>query len=231
MVYDFSEGAIQAMTADLPPQAGVPVPMDIIWGESGIIVRNTVVEGQNPAVFNESFLVYNPDGMLRATVPVTQNESRFMTNFVVLTYDQQEYIGVQYNTDEWDLFNPLTGESQPAPSVPELYVATLPEQSISLSIAPDGEHLEYQLLDLDGNPVGKPVDMGTSYEGHIGLSPDGRAVAFVQYDAQASGYDSAVTIWNNGEVRAHVEVNPLGFSFLWGPLAWRIRKQSSLLPH
>jgi hypothetical protein len=147
---------------------------------------------------------------------------------VLLTYDDKEYIGVQYNTEEWDLFDPMTGESRPAPGVPELYVTTMPENSISISVIPDAEggNLEYQLLDLNGNPVGTPVDVGVNYEGHIGLSPDGSAAAFVGYDDKEHKHDSAVTIWNNGEVRARVEVNPLGFSFLWGPLAWRIKKHS-----
>lgn len=228
MVYHFANASTQSVMHDLPPQAGVPVPMDIAWGESGLILHSTSMNAANPAIFEDSFLVFSSEGTPQSTIPVPQSENRFLTNFVVLTYDKQEYIGVQYNTDEWDLFDPLTGESQPAPNIPELYVTTLPEQSISLSIVPDatGEYLEYQLLDLDGNPVGKPVDMGTNFEGRIGLSPDGRAVAFVQYDAQNAGYDSAVTVWNNGEMSARVEVNPLGFSFLWGPLAWRIRKKS-----
>ncbi len=228
MVYDFASATIQPVMNDLPPQAGVPVPMDIAWGESGLILRSTIMNTTNPALFEDSFLVYNTEGMPQSTIPVPQNEKRFLTNFVLLTYDHKEYIGVQYNTEEWDLFDPLTGEAQPAPGIPELYVPTMPEKSISLSIVPDadGGNLEYQLLDLNGNPVGVPVDVGTSYEGHIGLSPNGNAAAFVPYDAEVHKYDSALTIWNNGEVRAHVEVNPLGFSFLWGPLAWRIRKKT-----
>jgi hypothetical protein len=228
MVYDFASATIQPVMNDLPPQAGVPVPMDITWGKSGLILRSTIMNAANPAGFEDSFLVFSSEGSPQSSIPVPQNENRFLTNFVLLTYEDKEYIGVQYNTDEWDLFDPLTGESRPAPGIPELYVTTMPEKSISISVVPDadGGNLEYQLLDLNGNPVGVPVDIGTSYEGHIGLSPDGSAAAFVGYDDKEHKHDSAVTIWNNGEVRARVEVNPLGFSFLWGPLAWRIKKRS-----
>jgi len=228
MVYDFTRAAAQSVMNDLPPQAGVPVPIDIAWGQSGLILRSTMMSAANPAIFEDSFLVFSTEGAPQSTIPVPQNENRFLTHFVLLTYDDKEYIGVQYNTEEWDLFDPLTGESQPAPGVPELYLPTLPDKTITVSVIPDAEGggAEYQLLDVDGNPVGTPVDAGMSYEGHLGLAPDGRGVAFVSYNKQDSRYDSAVTIWNNGEVSARVEVNPLGFSFLWGPVAWRIRHKA-----
>jgi hypothetical protein len=225
MVYDFATGATLPLQLDLPAQAGVPVPMEIAWGKSGIILRSTAVNPQNLAIFDDSFLVYDADGILRASISIPQTESRFMTSFVLLTYKMQEYIGVQYNTHEWDLFDPFTGESKPAPSAPELYVTTMPEKSLSVSVWPNKNDngVQYQLLDVDGNPMGQPIDMGIDYDDHMGLSPDGRALAFVQYDPQTASYGSSVSIWNNGEVSARFPVNPLGFSFVWGPTAWRIR--------
>jgi WD40 repeat protein len=225
MVYDLSTAALTTVVPDLPAQAGVPVPMEMAWGETGFIVRSTMMNLENPAIFDDSFLVYGTNGALRATVPVPQTEQRFMTQFIVVSYGDKEYIGVLYNTDEWDLFDPLTGSSQPAPYAPEVYCLSAPEKSISMLLKPDveGDGVDYQLLDVDGNPVGKPIDLGVNYEGRVALSPSGRAAAFVQYDSQQSTYGSSVIIWNNGEVSAKFDVNPLGFSFLWGPTAWRIR--------
>lgn len=225
IIYDMATGMLNTLIPDLPAQPGEPVTMEIAWGESGLILRSTVTNLQNPDIVDDNFLVYGTNGALRATVPVPQTQNRFMTNFIVVMYQAKEYIGVLYNTDEWDLFDPVTGVSQPAPYSPEVYCLTAPEKSIALSLKPDDQSdgVEYQLLDADGNPVGRPMDMGVNYEGRIALSPDGNAAAFVQYDAQQATYASSVTIWNNGEVAAKFDVNPLGFSFLWGPTAWRIR--------
>jgi hypothetical protein len=225
VVYDLATAALSTVVPDLPAQAGVPVPMEIAWGETGLILRSTVTNLQNPDLVDDNFLVYGTNGALRAAVPVPQTEERFMTNFVVVTYDAKEFIAVLYNTDEWDLFEPLTGEAQPAPRPPEVYCLTAPDNSISLSPKPDeiGDGVDYQLLDVDGNPVGNPINLGVNYEGRMALSPDGNAAAFVEYDSQRSSYDSSVTIWNNGEISAKFEVNPGSFSFLWGPTGWRIR--------
>ncbi|MBZ0290073.1 MAG: hypothetical protein K8I30_20780, partial [Anaerolineae bacterium] len=227
MVYDLFTAELATVVPDLPAQAGVPVPMEIAWGETGLILRSTVTNLQNPSILDDNFLVYGTNGMLRATVPVPQTEQRFMMDFIVVNYDAKEYVGVLYNTDEWDLFDPLTGEAQPAPYPPEVYCLTAPEKSIALALKADeaGEGVDYQLLDVDGNPVGRPIDLGVNYEGRMALSPDGNAAAFVEYDPQHSSYGSSVTVWNNGEISTRFEVNPNGFSFLWGPTGWRIRSK------
>jgi len=235
MTYDFATQTTQTLISPLPAQAGVPVPVEITWGSSGIVVRSTTPY-MNPdsstvftSTFVDSFLVYSVDGTQQGIIQVLQTEDRFMTDFILVNYQDLEYIGVQYNTGEWDLIDPLSGESQPAPGLPELYCTSAPEKSLSIAVWPDGETsgVEYQLLDVDGNAVGAPVDMSSDFEGRIALSPSGGALAYVQYDPQASQYDSSIIIWNNGEVSARFEVNPRDFSFLWGPTAWRIRGEKS----
>jgi len=231
MIYDFASQTTQILIPSLPIQAGVPVPMEIIWGRNGLVLRSTTpnVNPDSGMVFTDtfvdSFLVYDTDGAQRFVIQLSQTETRFMTDFILVSYEGQEHIGVQYNTGDWDLIDPLSGQTQPAPGVPELYCPNAPDKSLAVAVWPDAETdgVEYQLLDVEGNPLGAPADMSADFEGRIALSPSGGALAYLPYDAQTSQYASSVIVWNNGEVSARFEVNPQGLSFLWGPTAWRIR--------
>jgi hypothetical protein len=229
MVYRLDDGAVQITVSSLPLQAGVPVPMEVAWGKSGLILRSNTESTDEPGLFETTFLVYDPaeTDKLLTSIPIPENEARFLMGFIVVMYDHQEYIGAGYNTGEWDLFDPLTGDAIPAPSPPEMYSPSAPKESLSFMLLTSGsEGVRYQLLDTEGEPIGDPFDMGFDASTHMALSPDGQSVAFLPYEPDASTYNDWVRFVKDGHEAPSVQINPYGFTFLWGPIAWRIRSQS-----
>ena len=225
MVYNLPDGETHTLITSLPLQADVLEPMEVAWGESGLVLESvTAMDDAN--IVATTFLVYNSDGadQLLTTIPVQEDANRFLLGFVLVMYQDKEYIGAGYSSGEWDLFDPITGKSQPAPGVPEMYSPSAPEDSLSFALVASGTHgIRYQLLDADGQPIGEPFDMDFDAPSHMALSPDGQSVAYIPYDSEKSGYKSWVTLVNQGGEVNRIEVNPYGFAFMWGPIAWRIR--------
>jgi hypothetical protein len=230
MVYHLADETIEMVVSELPTQAGVPVPMEVAWGESGLVLRSLTEVPEAPGIFETAFLVYDParSDMLVREIIVPENEARFLMGFVLVSYRDEEYIGAGYNTGEWDLFDPLTGESMPAPGALEMYSPIAPDNSMSFTLVSSGSAgIQYQLTDTTGAPIGDPFHMGMEASTHMSLAPDGQSVAYIAYDPNASVYVSALTLVNQGgDVGQRIEVSAFGFTFLWGPVAWRIRSRA-----
>jgi hypothetical protein len=230
VTYHFGNDELQTWVAALPSQAGVPVPIDVAWGESGLILRSYTPRPDAPSIFETTFLVYDgssPDTLLN-TVLIPETAERFVVQYVLVTYEDQEYIGVGYSNEDWDLFHPMTGDSMPAPGALEMYSPSAPNNSMSLLLVPEefenGISSKYKLLDPAGVPIGVVIDLGLDPAGHIALSPDGQGIAYLPYDDQASVYDDTLTFLDaEGQIKQTIDIPPYGMSFMWGPVAWRIR--------
>ncbi len=218
IIYDLARGTRTPVVTDLPPQVDALTPLQVWWGQAGLVLRSTT-QDEN-LMIADTFLVYDTMGKLLNEISVSQSAERFLTIFVLLTYEDKEYIGAGYSSGEWDLFDPLTGEIQPAPGVPELYCLKAPD-ALALALVATQDGSIYQIVDEAGQMLGEPVNMGRLPLNKMSVAPDGEAVAFIPYDSAENAYDSSLSIVSDDAV-TRVEVNE-EFSLLWGPVAWRIR--------
>jgi hypothetical protein len=230
VVYDFTSSSARIVASGLPPQAGVPAPIEFLWGMSGFVLRSTSMDAQ--ANFSDSFLVYGAEGNLVSTIPVGSSE-QFMIDYFLIEQDGQEFIAVLYNNYLWDRIDPLTGSIQPLTGAPEMYAVRAPDTSLSLALLLDANgELILRALYPDGTQAVE-FYAGLFAEERITLSPAGDIVAFSDYLPESSRYEDVIHVWRDGQGAnvPDVAANQIVSQVVWGPTAWRVREgQTSGLP-
>jgi hypothetical protein len=221
VVFDMATQQARVIATGLPPQAGVPGPMDGVWGQTGIILYNSWF---NPAdkTYGTGVLVYTPDGTRLSQVDYPLVNDRAPLKQLLVTDQGREYMAITYE-EAWERVDLLSGEMTPLKTAPEGYSLLAPEASLRLVAASTVDEFSEVLLP-DGTPIDLPRGEGWRVY-HVALSPDGQALAYKMFNAN-EGY-SPLTIWRDGVF----ETVPLGadqplFQMVWGPVVWRIREDA-----
>ena len=214
MMHDLTTAETSVLVEDLNPQnfADLVQIVRVSWSEAGIGVENFA-----------GFEVYDGAGELLNTFPLPQyNAFEFW-----ITYQDKVYIAYHDDTWLWHLLDPLTGEDQLMPGLPEMYSVD----------APDGLALRFDIhVDPPPNSITPPfiqprwavVDDETvmllDYDekpskSRIALSPDGQSFAYI--------YEDRLWQWQAGEgsIAAGMEDFVLDTPFVslaWTPFAWRV---------
>ena len=222
VVYDFATSSAQTVVADFPPQYGVPVPMEVQWGQTGLLVWSDEYDQQTTRD-TLTALVYAPNGTPIRAIPIAQTQQRFSINHILLTDDGKEYIGIEYNTGEWELVDPLTGASQPASASPQLSSTVASASSILVQPMPTGvgQH-DWQIIGADGSPVAQLTTVSYASADTIAISPDGAQVAYL---SATEGGNAQVSVWRSGfasPVPAPPVDTPNYSALLWGQEGWHI---------
>ncbi len=222
VVYDIASKTASTIVQATPPQAGVPVPADLLWTSDGLIMRSTTLD-PNTQAFVDSFLIYDVQGNLLRTISAASDSTRTLVDYLSVLYGPQSYIAALYSTGVWELIDPRTGATQPAVAAPELYSPNAVNGIVASSIINDDHSLSIQLHSADGQPLGEPVNIGFSFD-HVALSPDGTAAAFILYNPAVSSAEDTVTVWHGGELTRVPTVGQSSYlsAFTWGVGAWRI---------
>ncbi len=229
-VYDFASGSAEIVASGLPPQAGVPAPIEFLWGTAGFVLRSVSMDSAGN--FSDAFLVYDAEGNQVSTIAVGSSE-HLMIDYFLIEQGGQEYIAVLYNDYLWDLIDPLTGNIQPLTGAPEMYVVLAPETSLSLALLLDANgELILRAFYPDGTQAVE-FYAGLFAEERITLSPSGSTVAFSNFLPMIPRYENTIRVWRDGQGANVPDVSPdqIVNQVAWGPLAWRVREgQTSGLP-
>ena len=222
VVYDFATSSAQTVVADFPPQYGVPVPMEVQWGQTGLLVWSDEYDQQTTRD-TLTALVYDPSGTPIRAIPIAQTQQRFSINHILLTDDGKEYVGIEYNTGEWELVDPLTGVSQPAPASPQLISTVASISSIRLQPTPPGaDQHDWQIIGADGNPAAQLSTVSYASADTIAISPDGAQVAYL---SATEGGNTQVSVWRRGfasPVPAPPVDTPNYSALVWGQQGWNV---------
>jgi len=226
MVYDFATNAARIIAEGLPPQAGVPGPLEVTWVGAFIVLRSIGMDASGSST--ETLLVFAANGNSLQTIalPVETQISRFES----VLQNGRYYIGVMDIDDQWTLFDPLHGTQEPVVGYVETYAWLAAETSLGLE----------PRYDEEGNPIWQAVDSigrfverfsSASYYAseRTTLSPDGQTVAFSDYNADTRVCESVVRVLrgNSGANVPDVEADPFVSGMAWGPMAWRTRLRST----
>jgi hypothetical protein len=230
VVYDFATSSAQTIVTDLPVDAAVPTPKLMKWGQEGLYVWNFAMK-ENSTQNDISVNLYDETGTLLNSIPLVGSEQRFTVNHILVSYNGKEYIGVQYNTGEWEIVDPLTGTSQPAPNTPQLSSTAAPESSVNVEPTPAGDGTyTWQIVDANGAPMQLLKVVSYVAEEDMAVSPDGAQVAFVDMN---QGGQTQVNVWQTGGIVAvpSPAIDNFYISELaWGPQAWHIITGANPVP-
>lgn len=213
-------GQIVSTPLNLPEFLGEIAPPYITWSNNGVIFLFHSTLDSETFEFLDLVYLYDGLGNLMFTTQLPpSNESRFIYEKLIVEDEGQEWIGLLYNDNVWELVDPATGESHVTDGVAELYVPS-GNSEISLLLTLD-ENQGYMwtaknnagvIFDLNGNSVAVPGVFPTSTD----LSNNGTWV-FQLFDGL---YYWSMT--SSGYIEGTEGVTT-GFSALaWADTSWRI---------
>jgi hypothetical protein len=225
MLHDLVSGETMVLVPDFPAQGGVPVPMSVLWGLSGIVVRSITPRPNVPTYTEDmTFLVYNDNGALLATIPVPQTDNQFMIDHVLVNFDLHEHIGVLFNDGTWTLLDPMTGANVPPPGPLHFGRAVVPNSAIGAVATPSTTgsptNGTWDIVDVDGRPVGVSIPLNdVPSASQPAFSPDGLAVAYI-----TGTTNQGVEVWRGGQtaVVPPVEEDQLVTAVVWARPAWHV---------
>jgi Tol biopolymer transport system component len=215
LLYDFASGVTFTLASGLPPTA---LPPDVLWGSSGILVRNA----QNGS---DVYTSYAPDGRVQTTF-IAGGNGRTPIFHALMQASGREMLGVLFNDGGWELYDPLSGGSQPANGLPEMYSLRAEQTSLALSpIINDQGGFTWRLLTPDGTQLTEFVSAPYFVPQRYALSPSGQAVAFSEYREDQRIFADTINVWQNGTVTVipNAVDFPLVGGLLWGTTGWRVR--------
>jgi hypothetical protein len=226
IIYDVASNQSWIAASGLPPQAGVPAPMNGVWGTTGIVLFNTQLDPVSGEMVN-GYLLYDSRGTPLMDILLPADSERVIVQEQLVTYNDTEYIAIRYNTGEWELLNlaDVTTQRIPAPAEPIAISALAPEASMQIrhAVNATGVNRGYEILEADGTPIELPMPSGRVF-GRAVLSPDGRAAAFQFMDAETGVMDAPVYVWREGILSLVPEIDGNDFitELAWGPMQWII---------
>jgi len=214
------DGQLNSTPLVLPDFVGEIAPPFITWSDDGVIYLFHTTLDPETFAFMEFVFLYDGLGnqMFQTQLPPT-DESRFVYDKFIIEDAGQEWVGLLYNDNVWELVDPATGDVQVSDGVGELYNPS-GNSDISLLLTLD-ENQNYVwtakndagvIVDINGNNVAVPGVFPTSIE----LSSNGTWVfqlfdGLYYWSMTASGYIEGT------------EAVTTGFSALaWSNAQWRI---------
>lgn len=217
------DNTITSTALELPDFPGPITPPYITWANNGIYLFHATLDPETFA-FVEFVFLYDAQGnqLAEAMLPPS-DESRFVYDKFIMDDNGQEFVGLIWSDNVWELVDPLTGTAMPADGVGELYSKS-GDSDISLLLTLDASQ-QYVwtakndigiVIDVNGNNVAVPGVFPTSTD----LSSSGQWV-FQLFDGlyywgmTASGYIDGT------------EAVTTGFSATaWSDLGWRVYRES-----
>jgi hypothetical protein len=221
MVYDLASDTVSVLMGSLPPQAGIPAPVSVGWGEGGLVVPSWEYEEDGGFFFRA--MIFDTAGNPLSAVRLAPEENLIGTQWI--TYRGQAWLALQF-PDSWELVEPVSGQRTPAPGLPEVYARNNPAGSLALTDERRedaesfwGDHL-WTLIQPDGS--GAPLDyVGPS----LTLDPSGEWIAMVDVN-------DYLMVWqpSTGEQQRSPEPisNLIEPEVQWGAVAWRMRGTAPL---
>jgi hypothetical protein len=223
IVYDLASQSAFAVASGLTPSAGVPAPKEVLWGQTGIVVRD-LQPGADGAIV-DAFSVYAPTGGIISQFTVG-GSGRALVYDALMQVNGREALGVLMSDGVWELIDLASGAAQTAAGIPELYSLRAPDSSLSLRPTLNEQGgFTWQVLTPGGEVVAAFPSASFFVPQRYALSPDGQAVAYSDYlDAQRVFADT-INVWQNGAIT--VMPNALDFPLIgavaWSPMGWRVR--------
>lgn len=208
VVYDVATNTTRRV-AGLPPQVGIPTPIQIQWGEMGIIARSI---GSGPdGDFTDTLLVYDEDGRQTGVMPIPARSGSFISDYVPVDFDGVEYVAVIYGSGELVLFSPDEVGGVIAPGVLQAY-SLLDPDGVGVLVYPDAFGTSFTGEIADGSGV--TLDIGYRFS-DIAIATQSDRVAYLFGDG---------VMVTGGRGDTYIPPPGLGFvtEILWGPLGWRI---------
>lgn len=208
-VYD-----LETMESGIIVDALSGYPLQILWGQSGILVVTQGVGG-------EAATLYSASGDL--LVDDLAGGVSFGQYFWVTDADGREYLGIQTDFGPPSIVDPATGIPFLAEAI-ELYTPLAPQGvTVSMDAAmfdwvvnrPDDEPLYIRSLDLSMSSF---VPYPQADPHNIAIAPDGEAFVI---------FDLGRLLWRAGTVTALPAALPRhdGVGVIWAPLSHRVRGQ------
>ncbi len=236
MVDDLTTGQAQAIVTGLTQPYGIPAPLQVLgWTNTGIAVQEIAFTPDRPIPEQLVLLVYKPDGTSVSATPIPETDDRSVARYRLLTDQSQDNLALGYSTGEWDLLDLANGQIQPAVTLPELYSPASPATSVNIisALKSGRQPTLLHVLDAQGNPLGDPIDLGSSDEA-TAISPDGQTLAFKHADLVTGVNDAFLTVWQGGQIVGKtppaLQDQPFIISsFVWGPTAWRLSQTPVML--
>lgn len=217
MAYNLATGETETLVSDLNPQGFGDISMirRVFWSDAGIGVENFT-----------GFEVYNDvTGELLNTVTFP----KYSIFQFWITFQSKMYIAYYDATAVWYLIDPLTGDNQLMPGLPELYNPANPDGLVVRydvhidppynDITPPFPQPRWSVIDgSDVIPLEGDNGMQT-FNHRVAISPDGQSVVYIS--------DDQLWQWHAGESQLAKGMEDFVLdspyeSLVWTPLAWRV---------
>ncbi len=223
VVHDFALDSTSIIVDQLPPQTGVPTPVEIQWGAMGILLRST------ESFDYDTYLLYSPQGETLSRVQLGDANQFVVAALFLFDGSGREWLGVLYNTDLWQIIDPLTGENALVDGTPEAVSAQNPDTSLRVRLIPSSEtDYTWQALYPDGTLAAQWLSRGF-FLPTFALAPSGQAVAYTAFNPATGVYEPDGMVWRAGvTVTIPRAVNEdFALNFAWGALRWQINPAGS----
>jgi hypothetical protein len=224
VVADLSAQTQRTIVAQLPDNcAEMDSPDDVKWGPGGLAIElYTCNVGEFPGW---RIQLYDITGALLQEFAYANDDRNQMMGCAWVTYQSQDYLGVFFYGDQWDMLDPRTGDRLTVHTPPIHYSALNPDQSIGTTLY-QKEVMVNTVRDIDyrwtvAYPGQPPLELSDAGDGlsSIAISPGGQRIAYLTQEGD-------LVIWQNGA--SHLVPKDSGASFeryarvLWSPIEIRV---------
>jgi len=228
VIYQWQSRQSSTILTDFTPQRDQDT-LEVQWGKSGIAIRSQDYnpEALGSGAFIGRILLYSATGQLisSATLGDLNTADYFWVednqcDFIAALTDRP--FGIQLQPEPWVIIQPKSGEVSLMNGVPELYSSTA-RSGWNLFPVSKSSSVEW-IAEFPGKPIlalGRlPTRVGSNLPKGIAISPDGQKFVYLNPQNQ-------VVLDSKAGVRRLQLPKPVG-DILWGPTAWRIRRDSSV---
>jgi hypothetical protein len=223
VVADLSAQTQRTIVAQLPDNCAEIASPGVKWGPGGLAIElYTCNVGERPGW---RIQLYDITGALLQEFAYANDDRNQMMGCAWVTYESQDYLGVFFYGDQWDMLDPRTGDRLTVHTPPSHYSALNPDQSVGMTLY-QKEVMVNSVRDIDYRwtatyPGQQPLELSDASDGFdsIAISPDGQQIAYLTKEGE-------LVIWQNGE--SHLVPKDSGASFeryatvLWSPIGIRV---------
>jgi len=226
VVYDLAQGQSLVLASHLPEQAGIPMPVEPMWGEAGIAFASAEFEPSTTTFFTTVRVYSAQDGSLISSARVGDSESRIAMDFFWVDASGKAEIAVQYApAGDWALIDPLTGTVHRALAVPELYNPRAPNSAaITFTYYQDAawpDFYSWAITYPDGQRIEAQNRVSAIRRVTLGL--DGQTLAQVTSEGQLSFLSPTMQVIDG----PMLEDKDRFATLFWGPTAWRVAQPAA----
>ena len=216
-VYDVATATVSNIPAAIPEQYGIPQPLRVEWGASGILLESFTFDADLGEPVG-TLLLYDEAGTLLQQIP-GQTEDVFVVDFFWADgIDGSSIIVGEFSDPFTRQYDFTTGQWLFLEGVLEYYAPEAPEGSLVLTYSPSdafeglweaklGEDSRW-LLDYRGHRL----------NGSIAISPTGQTIAYATDHVYLWQSEDQVSVV--GLITAD-SIDPQT-SLVWSPMRWRV---------